>query len=140
MTANGPMSDSPIDTQEIVRLYIDEELSVREIATRYGRSYGKIYGILSKRVIMRRSNRGPRPNTEYLMIAGVMRERIVTGDWPPNRKILSQRDLALIFGVGIQTIRDAITHLRQRGYVEIRSNRRGTYVRPPQDWEPETRQ
>src|SRR5256885_16028456 len=85
-----------IDTQEIVRLYVEEELSVREIATRYGRSYGKIYGLLRKRVIMRPSNgRGPRRSTEYLKVAEVMRERIVTGDWPPNRKILSQHDLTL---------------------------------------------
>src|SRR5256885_14462333 len=100
-----------IDTQEIVRLYVEEELSVREIATRYGRSYGKIYGILRKRVLMRPNGRGPARSTEYLKVAEVMRERIGMGDWPPNRKILSQQDLALIFGVGVQTVRDATTHL-----------------------------
>jgi hypothetical protein len=128
------MSNSPIDTQEIVRLYVDEELSVRDIATRYRCSYGRIYNLLRARVVMRSSNRsGRRQSTLYLQIAEVMRERIVTGDWPPNRKILSQEDLAKIFGVRHQVIREAELHLRERGYLTVKS--RGTYVRPRQDWE-----
>jgi GntR family transcriptional regulator len=132
------MSNSPIDTQEMVRLYVDEGLSVREIATRYGRSYGKIYNMLRNRVIMRPSKvRGSRRDTEYRKVAEIIRERIVTGDWPPNRKILSQNELALIFGVGLSTIRVAIADLRQRGYLTTKPNKNGIYVRPPQDWEAE---
>jgi transposase len=132
------MSNSPIDTQEIVRLYIEEQLSVREIANRYGRSYGKIYNLLRNRVIMRpASGRGQHRSTQYLKVAEIMRERIVSGDWPPNRKILSQNDLALIFGVGLPTIRVAITHLRQRGYLTTKPGRNGIYVRPPQAWKAE---
>jgi Bacterial regulatory proteins, gntR family len=131
------MSDSPIDTQEIVRLYVAEELSVREIATRFGRSYGKVYGILRSRVVMRPSNgRGPRRNMEYIKVAKIMRDRIATEDWPVGRKILPQEDLAKIFDVRLQTIREAIAHLRQRGYLRTVPNK-GTYVRPPQDWKSE---
>src|SRR5947208_2200605 len=101
-----------LDTQEIVRLYVEEEWSVREIATRHACSYSKIYGMLRSRVVMRSSN-GPgrnRDDMRHLKVAEIMRERIVGGDWPPNRKILAQEDLAKIFGVRIQTIREAVAH------------------------------
>jgi DNA-binding FadR family transcriptional regulator len=74
---------------------------------------------------------------EYVKVAETMRERIVTGDWQPGRKIVPQQDLAKIFDVRHQIIREAIAHLRQRGYLLTVSNR-GTYVRPPQGWNPET--
>jgi GntR family transcriptional regulator len=128
------MSNSHIDTEEMVRLYIDEEWSVRDIATRFGLSYGRVYGILRARVVMRTSpGRGPRRGTEYVRVAEIMRQRIVTGDWRPNRKILPQQDLAKIFDVRHQTIREAIAELRRRGYLMTLPNK-GTYVRPSQDW------
>jgi hypothetical protein len=133
------MTDSPLDTQEIVRLYIEEALSVREIATRFERSYGRIYGILRTRIVMRTSNGpGRRRDGAYIEVAELMREHIISGHWPPRRKILPQRDLAQIFDVKPQVIREAIAHLRQHGYLQtVRS--KGTYVRPPRDWEYETR-
>lgn len=124
------MTESPIDTQEIVRLYVEEELSIREIATRVGRSYGRVYGILRARVVMRTARR----SGEYARVAELMRERIVNGDWRPNRKILSQEDLSTIFGVRQQVIREAIADLRRRGYL-FTVRHKGTYVRPRQDWE-----
>jgi Bacterial regulatory proteins, gntR family len=125
-----------LDTREIVRLYTEEEWSVRDIATRLGCSYGRIYGILRARVVMRKSSgKGPRRNTEYLKVAEIMRQLILTGDWRPNRKILAQEDLAKIFDVRHQAIREAVIHLRQRGYLLTLA--KGTYVRPPQDWEQE---
>lgn len=125
-----------LDTQEIVRLYVEEEWSVREIASRHGRSYGKIYGILRSRVVMRSSNGAGRRRDDmrHVKVAETMRERIVSGDWPPGRKILAQEDLAKIFDVRIQTIREAVAHLRERGYLTTVRNK-GTYVRPRQDWE-----
>jgi Bacterial regulatory proteins, gntR family len=129
------MSNPYLDTDEIVRLYVGEEWSVREIATRFGCSYGRIYGILRARVVMRMSNgRGPRRTQEYVKVAGIMRDRIVGGDWRPGRKILAQQDLAKIFDVRHQTIREAVTYLRERGYLRTVPNK-GTYVRPPEEWE-----
>jgi transposase len=129
------MSNPQIDTQEMVRLYVDEEWSVRDIATRFGCSYGRTYGILRSRVVLRRSDgRGPRRTLEYVKVAEIMRERIVAGDWRPGRKILAQQELAEIFDVRHQTIREAVAHLRQRGYLLTVPNK-GTYVRPPRDWE-----
>jgi GntR family transcriptional regulator len=129
------MSNAHIDTDEIVRLYVHEEWSVREIATHFGCSYGRIYGILRARVVMRRSGgKGPRRGVEYIKVAEIMRERIVTGDWRPGQKILAQEELARIFDVRHQTIREAVAHLRQRGYLLTLPNK-GTFVRPRRDWE-----
>lgn len=130
------MSTTHPEAQEMVRLYVEEEWSVRDIATRFGCSYGKVYGLLRARVVMRPSGgRGPRRDMEYVKVAEVMRQRIVGGDWPHGRKILTQRELARIFDVRQQTIREAIADLRQRGYLVTVPNK-GTYVRPPQHWEP----
>lgn len=127
------------DTQEMVRLYVEEEWSVRDIATHLGYSYGRVYGLLRARIVLRPSNgKGPRRTTEYVKVAAVMRERIVAGDWPHGRKILTQEELARIFGVRHQTIREAIADLRQRGYL-VTVPHKGTYVRPPRDWEPSAR-
>lgn len=120
--------------EEMVRLYVDEEWSVRDIATRFGYSYGRTYNLLRARVVMRRSGgSGPRRTDEYLKVAQIMQQRITTGDWKPGRKILAQHELAKIFDVRHQTIREAIAHLRQQGYLTSVPNK-GTYVRPPQDW------
>jgi GntR family transcriptional regulator len=126
---------SGLDTGEIVCLYVDKQWSIRDIATRYGCAYSRIYSILRSRVVMRPSGaRGPRRITEYVKVAEAIRERIITGDWRPGRKILAQHELAQIFGVRHQTIREAIIHLRQRGYLLIVPHK-GTYVRPARDWE-----
>jgi hypothetical protein len=133
------MPNAHLDTQEIVRLYVQEEWSVRDIATRFGASYGRIYGILRSRVVLRRSGgKGPRRTLEYVKVAEIMRQRIVTGDWPPGRKILTQQELARIFDARHQTVREAIAHLRQRGYL-VTVAHKGTYVSPPRFWEPSVR-
>jgi hypothetical protein len=125
-----------LDTGEIVQLYIERNGACENIATRFECSYGKIYNLLRARVVMRTSpgKGGVRRTQEYLNVAKIMRERITTGDWPPARKILSQDDLAKIFDVRQQTIREAIAHLRQHGYLRTLPGK-GTYVRPPQDWQ-----
>lgn len=128
------MSNSSIDTQEMVRLYVEEQRSVRDIATRFGRSYGRIYNLLRTRVIMRTSHASrPDRDMEYAKIATTMREHIVGGDWPPGCKLLPQTELAKLFDVPLQTIRYAIADLRQHRYLTTMQHR-GTYVRPPQDW------
>lgn len=129
------MTNNEFNAEEAVRLYVEQELSVREIATHFGVAYGKVYSALRSRVVMRQSNGpGPRRGTEYIEIAEVMRRRILNGDWEPNRKILSQGDLAKMFDVRQQAIREAVADLRRRGYLRTVPSR-GTYVRPPQDWE-----
>jgi hypothetical protein len=131
---------SNLDTQEMVRLYVQEEWSVRDIATRFELSYGRVYGMLRSRIVLRPSGgRVPRRTQEYVEIAEIMRQRIIGGDWPAGRKILTQRELARIFDVRHLTVREAIAHLRQRGYLRTVRNK-GSYVRPREDWEPSVRE
>jgi DNA-directed RNA polymerase specialized sigma24 family protein len=129
------MPNSPIDTREVVRLYLEEKLSVREIATRLGSSYGRVYGILRNRVIMRMSDgRGPRRSMRYLGVAEIMREHIRSGEWAPNHRVLSQQELARIFDVSHKTVHDALVDLRRRGYLRTAPTGR-SYVRPARYWD-----
>jgi DNA-binding FadR family transcriptional regulator len=65
--------------------------------------------------------------------AETMRDRIVCGDWPPGRKILSGDELAPILRVDRRAVHRALSHLERIGYVRTVPGR-GTYVRPPADW------
>jgi DNA-binding transcriptional regulator YhcF (GntR family) len=128
------MPKSQVDTKEVVRLYVEEEWSVREIAQYFGSSYGRIYNRLRNRVVMRRSgDRGPRGTSDHVEIPEAMRQCIINGDWPPKRKILSQPELARIFRVRHAVIREAVSHLEQQGYLKVLPSK-GTYVRPEQYW------
>lgn len=127
------MPNVPIDPDEAVRLYVDQKWSVREVADHLGCSYGRVYGVLRNRVVMRGRNGSRRVNPDRALVADVMRERIVTGDWKPNHKILSEQDIAKIFSVGVHIVRGAVADLRRSGYLRtVRA--KGTYVRPRRDW------
>ncbi|GAA4609187.1 hypothetical protein GCM10023195_36790 [Actinoallomurus liliacearum] len=65
--------------------------------------------------------------------AETMRDRIVGGDWPPGRKILSGDELAPILRVDRPTVHRALSHLERVGYLRTVPGK-GTYVRPPADW------
>lgn len=117
---------------EIVRLYVEEELTVREIAERFGTSYARIYHILRTRVQLRPRSAGRARGRKHQEIKEIIRQRIVTGDWKPRHKILNNHQLGQILGVGQQTVEGVIADLRAQGY--IRSLPKGNYVRPPEDW------
>lgn len=65
--------------------------------------------------------------------AGIMRDRIVRGDWPSGRKILSDDEPAAILRVDPDTARLALSHLERIGYLKTVPGR-GVYVRPRTDW------
>jgi transposase len=123
-----------LDADEVVRLYVEEQRSVREIADHFGTSYARVYHILRYRVQMR--SRGEehlrQKSKKHDQIKETMRERIIGGDWKPRHKILNNHQLAQIFGVGQQTIERVVADLREQGYLHCLP--RGTYVRPPEDW------
>lgn len=127
----GVMSKLPVD--EILRLYNAEKLNVRQIADRLGLAYGQVYGVLRKRVVLRKAyNTGPRKVPSYLDVAEAMRQRIIAGNWKPDSKIPPRNDLARAFHVNHQVIRDAADRLREQGYLTV--SNRGTFVRPEQYW------
>ncbi|MEV5748038.1 GntR family transcriptional regulator [Actinoallomurus sp. NPDC052308] len=65
--------------------------------------------------------------------AETMRDRIVGGDWPPGRKILSCDELAPILRVDRRAVHQALSHLERIGYLRTVPGK-GIYVRRPADW------
>jgi GntR family transcriptional regulator len=71
---------------------------------------------------------GPEPL--YLQLAAVLRERIKTGVYPPNRPVPSITSLQQEFDLARGTVIHAIEVLRDEGAVRTVQGR-GTFVAPP---------
>lgn len=71
----------------------------------------------------------------YRQIADDLRDRIAHGQLPPGRKLPAEDRLADEYGVGKDTIRDALAQLRSEGLIRT-VNRVGSYVREPAEPEP----
>jgi hypothetical protein len=130
----GDVSRVELDPAVVVRLYVEEERSVREIADALGTNYSRVYHILRHRVRMRGrgAERARRQSRKHRQVREVMVARIVGGDWKPRHKVLNNHELAQIFGVGQQTIEGVIADLCDQGYLHILA--RGTYIRSPEHW------
>jgi GntR family transcriptional regulator len=63
----------------------------------------------------------------YLQIAGILREAIERGDYPPGRAIPSESRLMQEYGVARLTARHAVRVLAGEGLVEVVPGR-GAYV------------
>ncbi|HAT2830519.1 TPA: GntR family transcriptional regulator [Klebsiella oxytoca] len=68
-------------------------------------------------------------SSKYKQIIEKMREKITSGEWVPDFVIPSERELAEKYGVNRITIRKAISHLKQQGYLHSEA-KRGNYVLP----------
>ena len=66
----------------------------------------------------------------YLQMEVALRERILSGDWPPGAKIPTEEQLCRDYGVSRITVRQAVRTLVEDGYLE-RTRGRGTFVREP---------
>lgn len=64
----------------------------------------------------------------YLQIAQDLRRRIASGELRPGSRLAAERDLAHEYGVGVDTIRDALAQLRSEGLIRT-IPRAGSYVR-----------
>lgn len=62
--------------------------------------------------------------TRYHMIADVLRDRILTGVYPPGSLLPSESDLSFDFGYSRDTVRDALDVLRAEGLVVKERGRR----------------
>lgn len=69
----------------------------------------------------------------YLKIAEVVAERIHKGEISPNRAIPGEKVLMREHGAAKATVRAAVAHLRECGWV-FTVPYRGTYVNDPSDW------
>jgi GntR family transcriptional regulator len=73
----------------------------------------------------------------HVQIAGVLRERILSGELGPRMPIPSELHLQEEFGVARDTVRKAVAALRDAGYVRTVRGM-GTFVCDREDWPAET--
>ena len=66
----------------------------------------------------------------YERILGDVRTRIVSGEWPPGRKIASEHEFARDYGCSRMTVNKALTRLADAGLIE-RRRRSGSVVARP---------
>lgn len=64
----------------------------------------------------------------YAVLAQVLRDRVLRGDWPPGSAMPAEQWLAADHGVALGTIRQALQLLVAQGLIE-RIHGRGTFVR-----------
>ncbi len=64
----------------------------------------------------------------YAVLAQVLRDRVLRGDWPPGGALPAEQVLAADHGVALGTIRQALQLLVAQGLIE-RIHGRGTFVR-----------
>lgn len=63
----------------------------------------------------------------YEVVADTLREQIIQGLWPIGSRLDSVEQLAVRFGVGRSTIREALMSLKAQGWVDVRHGG-GTFV------------
>lgn len=71
-----------------------------------------------------------RPEPLYHQLEVALRERILSGEWPPGAQIPTEEQLGAMYGVSRVTIRNAVRNLVEAGFLE-RGQGRGTFVREP---------
>ncbi|MFL4909403.1 GntR family transcriptional regulator [Streptomyces sp. MMS24-I2-30] len=75
-----------------------------------------------------------RQEAGYLRVAQAIRDRIADGTWPPGHKLPNRPALAAEYGVGENTVRQALETVLAEGLLEsFRGRGRGTYVRAPRE-------
>jgi GntR family transcriptional repressor for pyruvate dehydrogenase complex len=68
-----------------------------------------------------------RKNTAPEMVVEQLLRKIKSGEIPPGSRLPSQRDLAMDFGVGRSSIREALNALAVMGHLDVQQGR-GTFV------------
>ncbi|MEU6781538.1 winged helix-turn-helix domain-containing protein [Nonomuraea angiospora] len=73
------------------------------------------------------------PTPIYLQIAAIIIKRIWQGDLETRDPIPSESQMVTEYGIGRETARHVVAHLREQGWV-FTIARRGTYVAPRDQW------
>lgn len=68
------------------------------------------------------------PISLYNQLRDLLLEKIRKGEWKPNDKIPTERELCKIYGVSRITVRQALESLSQEGYI-YKKQGRGTFVK-----------
>lgn len=77
--------------------------------------------------------RSPRKVPLYQQISTEVSTRIVQGELSPNRAIPGEKVMMRQYGVAKVTVRQAVAHLREQGWV-FTVPYRGTFVNGPEKW------
>ncbi|MFI7618027.1 winged helix-turn-helix domain-containing protein [Nonomuraea terrae] len=75
----------------------------------------------------------PRLEYTYVALANHVVARIKAGEISPGARLAGERALAEEYGVALGTIRRAIEHLRDGGWL-VTLPAKGTYVKAAEDW------
>lgn len=65
----------------------------------------------------------------HARLRDLLAARLAAGEWPPGTALPAESKLAVEYGVSLQTMRRAISHLEREGLVD-RQHGRGTFSRP----------
>lgn len=71
------------------------------------------------------------PVSLYQRILGDIRDRILSGEWPPGYRIPFEHELTTQYGCSRMTVNKALSQLANAGLIE-RRRRSGSFVRRPQ--------
>lgn len=74
-----------------------------------------------------------RPSHLWEEVAETLRQRILSGQYPPRARIPSIRDVMQEFEVGRNTALHALQYLEEQGYV-VMVQSQGTFVTPAEEW------
>jgi DNA-binding GntR family transcriptional regulator len=109
-------------------------LTARRVA-RELREQGLVYTVQGQGTFVGRPGtpRPPERMPVYQRIAADIEKRIRSGEIPVHRPIPSEKALMREYGVAKATVRQAVRHLRDQGWV-FTVPYRGTYVSPPDNW------
>lgn len=67
---------------------------------------------------------------KYYQLAEILREKIDNAEWQPHDSIPAERELEILYSVSRTTVREALNHLADQGYI-YREHGRGTFVSRP---------
>jgi DNA-binding GntR family transcriptional regulator len=68
-----------------------------------------------------------REGAAYRQLAGILRDRIRSGELPAGQRMPSEKDLHDEFGLARETVRRALAVLRAEGLIDVRQGH-GTFV------------
>jgi GntR family transcriptional regulator, histidine utilization repressor len=71
------------------------------------------------------------PVSLYQRILADIRDRILSGEWPPGYRIPFEHELTVVYGCSRMTVNKALSQLAKAGLIE-RRRRSGSFVRRPQ--------
>lgn len=74
-----------------------------------------------------------RPPHLWEQIAETLRDRIRSGEYPPQSRMPSIRDLMQEFEIGRNTALHALEALEEEGFA-VMVQSQGTFVTPPEEW------